>query len=116
MIRLKRVYDPPSTHDGTRVLVERLLPQGVSKERTKIDLWLRVVAPSAELREWFGHDPARWEGFRRRYRAELAVKPGLLHTLREYERDGTHILVYAARDDQQNHAVALKMFLGEEAG
>jgi uncharacterized protein YeaO (DUF488 family) len=114
MIRVKRVYEPPSAGDGTRVLVDRLWPRGLSKERAAVDLWLKEIAPSAELREWFGHDPARWEEFRRRYRAELSAKPGLLRTLMEKEREGTLTLVYAARDEARNNAVVLKEVLGEE--
>jgi uncharacterized protein YeaO (DUF488 family) len=116
MIRIKRVYDPPSPDDGARVLVDRLWPRGISKERARIDLWLKEVAPTTGLREWYGHDPARWEEFRRRYRAELAGKQDLIRTLREKEKEGTVTLVYSSREQQLNNAVALKMFLEGEAG
>ncbi|MDD1669070.1 MAG: DUF488 domain-containing protein [Methanomicrobiales archaeon] len=114
MIRVKRVYDPPSADDGTRILVDRLWPRGLPKERAAVHLWLKEIAPSAELREWFGHDPARWEEFRRRYRAELAANKDLICMLREKEREGTLTLVYAARDETHNNAVVLKDVLEEE--
>lgn len=116
MIRVKRVYEPPSAGDGTRVLVDRLWPRGLSKERAAVHLWLKEVAPSAGLREWFGHDPARWEEFRRLYRLELSGKPDLLRTLREKEKEGTLTLVYAARDEARNNAIVLKELLGGEGG
>jgi uncharacterized protein YeaO (DUF488 family) len=112
-IRVKRVYDPPSAGDGTRVLVDRLWPRGISKERAAVQLWLKEIGTSAELMEWFGHDPARWEEFRRRYRAELAGKRDLLRILEEKEKEGTLTLVYAARDEARNNAVVLKEFLDE---
>jgi uncharacterized protein YeaO (DUF488 family) len=115
MIRVKRVYEPPSAGDGTRVLVDRLWPRGLSKERAAVDLWLKEIAPSTELREWYGHDPARWEEFRRRYRAELSGKQDLIRTLKEKTRQGTVTLVYSSREQQLNNAVALKMFLEGEA-
>jgi uncharacterized protein YeaO (DUF488 family) len=116
MIRVKRVYEPPSAGDGTRALVDRLWPRGLSKERTAVDLWLKEIAPSAALREWFGHDPARWEEFRWRYQVELSGKPDLLRTLREKEREGTLTLVYAARDEARNNAIVLKEILEEGGG
>jgi uncharacterized protein YeaO (DUF488 family) len=116
MIRVKRAYDPPSDDDGERILVDRLWPRGIPKERAHIDLWLKEAGPSTELRKWFGHDPARWEEFRRRYRAELSGKPDLVRILREKTAAGTVTLVYGARDDLHNNAVALKMFLEWEAG
>jgi uncharacterized protein YeaO (DUF488 family) len=112
MIRVKRVYDPPSADDGLRVLVDRLWPRGLSKERASVSLWLKEIAPSAELREWFGHDPARWEEFRRRYRFELSGKPDLLRILGEKEQEGTLTLVYAARDEARNNAIVLAELLG----
>jgi len=116
MIRVKRVYNPPSPDDGARVLVDRLWPRGMTKERAAVQLWLKEIAPSPELREWFGHDPARWEEFRRRYRAELTGKEDLIRALREKEREGTLTLVYAARDEARNSAVLLAEFLGETRG
>ena len=116
MIRVKRVYDPPSAEDGLRILVDRLWPRGLSKERAQVQLWLKEIAPSAELRTWFGHDPARWEEFRRRYRGELSAKTDLLRHLREKEREGPVTLVYAARDEARNNAVVLKELLDGEGG
>jgi uncharacterized protein YeaO (DUF488 family) len=111
MIGLKRVYDPPSPGDGSRVLVDRLWPRGISKERAAVRLWMKEIAPSRDLRKEFHHDPSRWEEFRRRYRAELTGKPDLLLALREMEREGTLTLVYAAKDGTRNNAAVLKEFL-----
>jgi uncharacterized protein YeaO (DUF488 family) len=114
MIRLKRAYAPPAPEDGFRVLVERLWPRGVKKEAAALDLWLKDVAPSTELRQWFGHDPARWVEFRRRYREELQGRAQAVATLREKVRAGEVTLVYGSRDEQHNAAVALKQFLEED--
>jgi uncharacterized protein YeaO (DUF488 family) len=111
MIRLKRAYETPSRDDGFRVLVERLWPRGVSKEEAALDLWLKDVAPSTELRKWFGHDPAKWKEFQRRYRAELKDKKDALKLLREKNREGTVTLVYGARDEEHNGALVLKKVL-----
>jgi uncharacterized protein YeaO (DUF488 family) len=111
MIRVKRVYEPPSPDDGVRVLVERLWPRGLSKDRAAVDLWLKEVAPSTELRTWFGHDPAKWPEFQKRYRAELRAEKGAVKTLRDKGKHVTVTLVYAARDEEHNSAVALKRFL-----
>ncbi|HEU5384134.1 MAG TPA: DUF488 domain-containing protein [Ktedonobacteraceae bacterium] len=114
-IALKRVYDEPAASDGTRVLVERLWPRGISKERTQIDLWLKEVAPSPELRTWFGHDPQKWEEFRRRYEAELVSGEAhqALGKLRELGRSGPLTLVFAARDAQHTNAVVLRELLSQ---
>jgi uncharacterized protein YeaO (DUF488 family) len=114
MIRLKRAYAPPAPEDGFRVLVERLWPRGVKKAAAALDLWLKDVAPSTELRQWFGHDPARWEEFRRRYWEELQGRPQAVATLREKVGAGAVTLVYGSRDEQHNAAVALKQFLEED--
>ena len=113
MIRLKRVYDEPAEQDGLRILVERLWPRGVSKEKAAVDLWLRELAPSAELRKWFGHDPAKWDEFRKRYRAELEEKGDVLVLLKHRATEGAVTFVYAAHDEQHNSAVVLKDFLEE---
>lgn len=113
MIQLKRIYDEPTESDGLRFLVERLWPRGVSKERARVDLWLKELAPSTELRKWFGHDLERWDEFRRRYRAELESKGDLLILLKHQATEGTVTFVYAARDAVHNSAVALKEFLEE---
>lgn len=113
MIRTKRVYDTPTPEDGVRVLVDRLWPRGLSKDRARIDEWIRELAPSAELRRWFGHDPARWEEFQTRYHAELS-DPSLsdaVEGLLAHERAGTVTLVFAARDGMRNNAIALERFL-----
>lgn len=111
-IRLKRAYEPPADNDGPRILVERLWPRGLSKERARVDRWFRDVAPSPELRKWFGHDPARWEEFRRRYRAELDANPEGVGELREAVADRDVTFVYAARDEEHNSARLLRDYLG----
>jgi uncharacterized protein YeaO (DUF488 family) len=111
MIKLKRAYEPASKGDGLRVLVERLWPRGVSKQQAKIDLWLKDLAPSTELRKWYGHDPARWPQFRKRYRAELNGQGDLLALLKYVTQEKTVTFVYAASDEERNSAVALKEFL-----
>ena len=111
MIRIKRIYDLPAPEDGRRVLVDRLWPRGVAKEAAHIDDWLKEVAPSDELRKWFGHDPARWEEFRRRYRQELQGHNELLESLRKEARLGNVTLLFAAKDMEHNNAVILKEVL-----
>jgi uncharacterized protein YeaO (DUF488 family) len=106
-VRLKRAYDDPEAADGYRVLVDRLWPRGVSRERARLDEWARELAPSPELRRWFGHEPARFETFRRRYVQELAEQGPKLRELRRRAREGTLTLVYAARDAEHNDAVVL---------
>ncbi len=107
-VRLKRVYAPASADDGARVLVDRLWPRGVSKARAALRSWCKDVAPSTELREWFGHDPARWEGFCERYRAELKHNPEAVEALRTLARQGPVTLLFAARDETHNEAVVLR--------
>ena len=116
MIKLKRVYEEPSQADGLRVLVERLWPRGFTKEHASIDLWLKDVAPSTELRKWFGHDPKRWEPFRQRYLAELKGKKDLIDLLKQEEKEGTITLVYATRDEEHSGALVLKDFLAGHKG
>lgn len=111
MIKVKRAYDPVSSDDGYRVLVGRLWPRGVSKERAALDLWLKDIAPSTELRKWFEHDPAKWDEFQRRYWKELDEKPDVVETLRQRIREGPVTLIYSARDREHNAAVALKEYL-----
>jgi len=111
MIQTKRVYEPPSASDGTRVLVERLWPRGISKERAKLDLWLKDAAPSPELRQWYSHEIQKWGEFQKRYRAELEQNSAAIHQLRQLLKRGTLTLVYAARDEQHNSAILLKAFL-----
>ncbi len=106
-VRLKRAYEPAEVADGYRVLIDRLWPRGVSRQRASLDEWARELAPSPELRRWFGHEPSRFEEFRRRYKRELRAKRPRLAELRRRARDGTVTLVYAARDPEHNGAVVL---------
>lgn len=107
-IAVKRVYEPASAEDGTRLLADRLWPRGVTKAVAKIDEWLKAIAPSPELRKWFAHDPAKWDEFQRRYRAELDAHGEALARLRKLARQGRVTLVYAARDDRHNSATVLR--------
>lgn len=109
-IAIKRAYEEPEPGDGTRVLVDRMWPRGVKKEQARIDLWLKDVAPSTELRQWFGHDPERWPEFQTRYRAELKGNPALTE-LRKMARKGKVTLVYAAREERYNNAVVLRALI-----
>lgn len=111
MFALKRAYEPASTRDGCRILVERLWPRGVTKEKAAIDVWLKEVAPSTELRKWYAHDPDRWAEFRKRYWSELKKNRQAVDALREKEHDGKVTLIYAARDGEHCSALALKQFL-----
>jgi uncharacterized protein YeaO (DUF488 family) len=110
-VRLKRAYEPAAAADGRRVLIDRIWPRGVSRERARLDEWARELAPSTELRQWFAHDPARFAEFRRRYSAELAAHEGKLRELRRRARTGTLTLIYAARDAEHNDAVVLAEIL-----
>ena len=114
VIQTKRVYEPASPQDGTRFLVERLWPRGIRKESLRLDAWIREVAPSTELRRWFGHDPAKWDGFRRLYRAELDAHPEAWRALVDAARRGSLTLLYSAHDIAHNNAVALKDYLAEK--
>lgn len=111
MIRIKRAYDPPSTSDGIRVLVDGLWPRGVSKEALKLDMWQKDVAPSAELRKWFSHDVERWPEFQRRYLDELKENAEAWKPIVEAARDHTVTLVFGSRDAEHNNAVVLESFL-----
>jgi uncharacterized protein YeaO (DUF488 family) len=111
MLQIKRAYEQASRSDGARFLVERLWPRGLSKERLQLEGWLKDVAPSAELRRWFQHDPAKWVEFRRRYREELEASPEAWQPLLARARRGRVTLVYAAHDAEHNSAVVLKEFL-----
>jgi uncharacterized protein YeaO (DUF488 family) len=110
-IRLKRIYEPKANDDGFRVLVDRLWPRGIKKQDAAIDLWLKEVAPSPELRQWFDHDPARWPEFERRYRAELQRNNAAVDVLREKSRGNVVTLLFAAKDVEHNNAVVLKDML-----
>ncbi len=110
-IRTRRAYEPAGADDGQRILVDRVWPRGRTREVLAIDDWLRDVAPSDELRRWFHHAPARWDEFRRRYFAELDAHPEAVRRLREAARRGAVTLLYSARDEEHNNAVALKEYL-----
>lgn len=111
MITLKRAYDPPAQSDGIRILVERLWPRGVSKEKARIDWWAKETAPSTALRKWFGHDPGRWDEFRRRYHAELDGRPTAVAELGEHMARGPVTFVYASKEERYNAAIALKEYI-----
>jgi uncharacterized protein YeaO (DUF488 family) len=112
MLKVKRIYEPAKKDDGYRVLVDRLWPRGVSKEKARIDLWLRDIAPSDRLRNWFAHDPKKWAAFQSRYRKELKEKKELVRQIKEQEKEnGTVTLLFSAKDEAHNQAVALRLFL-----
>ena len=107
-VKLKRAYESAAATDGTRILVDRLWPRGISKRKAALDKWIKEIAPSAELRKWFGHDPARWDEFRRRYVSEVHENAALLEQLRSEARRGRITLVYSARDEVHNDASVLR--------
>jgi len=112
LIKTKRIYDTVSKDDGYRILVDRLWPRGVSKEKAHVDLWMREVGPSDDLRKWFAHDPRKWEEFKKKYETELKGKPDLIAKIKQLEKDkGLVTLVYSAKDEEHNQAVALSLFL-----
>lgn len=110
-IQTKRAYEDPSPDDGARILVDRLWPRGVSKEKAQIDLWPKEVAPSNELRKWYGHDPDKWEEFKRRYFAELDAEPEGLDELLERVRQGAVTFVYSSKERRYNNARALREYV-----
>ena len=110
-IKMKRVYEPPAASDGSRVLVDRLWPRGLTKEKAHVDLWLKEIAPGTELRQWFRHDPEKWKRFRGRYETELRHNAQPVEMLTKKAREGTITLMYAARDEKHNEALVLKQFL-----
>ncbi len=110
-IRLKRAYDRPTRNDGFRVLVDRVWPRGVTKEQLKMDMWLKNIAPSTQLRKWFGHDPEKWKEFRKRYFKELDSHPEEIRLLREKMQSGEVTLVFGAKEERFNNAEAIKEYL-----
>lgn len=110
-LQIKRAYDVASKDDGYRVLVDRLWPRGVSKDQARIDLWMKEIAPSTKLRQWFAHDPERWSEFRKRYFRELDEHPEVVEQLQTIIRKEPVTLVYAAKDEEHNDAVALQEYL-----
>lgn len=113
-IRIKRVYEKPEEGDGKRILVDKLWPRGLTKEKAAIDLWLKEVAPSTELRKWFEHDPEKWDEFQKRFRQELKRNKGLVALLKEQVNNGVVTLVYAAKDDEHNEAIVLKDWISKD--
>jgi uncharacterized protein YeaO (DUF488 family) len=111
MIQVKRVYDAENVEDGIRFLVDRLWPRGIGKDKLRVNAWLKDVAPSTELRKWFGHDPTKWSEFRRQYFSELKTNPNAWRPIVEAERRGAVTLLYGANDETHNNAVALCEFL-----
>lgn len=111
MIKLKRVYEKADKEDGFRILVDRLWPRGLTKQRAAVDLWLKEIAPSTELRKWFGHDPEKWKEFRRRFRAEIKNHSDEVELIKSKARQDTVTLLYGARDQEHNEAVVLQQFL-----
>ncbi len=114
-IRLKRAYENPGDEDGVRILVDRVWPRGVKKEDLRLEGWMKEIAPSTELRRWFGHDPQKWEEFRRRYFAELGGHGELVDELRGRAARGRITLVYGAKDERFNQAAALKEYMEKES-
>lgn len=115
-IRIKRVYDPPSDEDGTRILVDRLWPRGLKRDKAKIDLWLKDAAPSAELRRWFAHDPSKWPGFQERYQVELAGSAAIDELLTLIRNRKRVTLLFGAKDTACNNAVVLEAFCERNLG
>ena len=114
MLKTKRAYEPVEPGEGTRFLVDRLWPRGIKKETLEMKAWLKDVAPSPALRKWFAHEPAKWEEFQRRYRAELEDNPHAWQPIREAAKQGNVTLLYSARDTKHNSAILLKAFLEEQ--
>jgi len=106
-IEIKRVYDEPEKEDGFRILVDRLWPRGLTKKKAKVDLWLKEIAPTTELRKWFAHDPEKWAGFKKRYLAELKENKEALLKIKEEMKNGNVTLIYAAKDEAHNEAQVL---------
>ena len=114
MLAIKRVYEAKSDDDGFRILVDRLWPRGETKEKAGVDLWLKEVAPSNELRKWFGHDPEKWDEFKKRYIEELRANPDAVSELKQAIRGHKKVtMVYGAKDEERNQAVVLRDFLGK---
>jgi uncharacterized protein YeaO (DUF488 family) len=116
MLKLKRAYERASREDGRRILVERLWPRGIRKASLQLDAWLKEVAPTAALRQWFSHDPKKWDEFQRRYRAELEQHPEVCDPILKAARRGTVTLVYSSHDSEHNNAVALRDYLERRLG
>ena len=111
IISVKRIYSAPEDSDGVRILVDRIWPRGMKKATAKIDAWMKDIAPSTELRKWYGHDPKKWKEFRKRYFAELKAKSQLLDQLREQIGEGPATLLYSTKETELNNAMALREYL-----
>jgi uncharacterized protein YeaO (DUF488 family) len=111
MIKIKRIYDIPSKSDGFRILVDRLWPRGLSKEKAKVDLWLKEIAPSNELRKWYAHDPKKWTEFRKKYYKDLDMKKELVNQIIQKTKEGDVTLLYSSKEEKINNAVALKEYM-----
>jgi uncharacterized protein YeaO (DUF488 family) len=111
MLKIKRVYDPPSPNDGKRILIDRLWPRGLKKEDAKVDDWIKEVAPSTELRMWYGHDPKKWAEFKRRFFSELHRRQDLVESIVNASRKGTVTLLFGSKEERFNNAVALREFV-----
>ena len=111
MIKVKRIYEPPSPGDGKRILIDRLWPRGMKKEEAHIDEWLKEISPSNELRKWYSHDPVKWPEFKRRYRAEISKETELLKRIKNEGKRGTVTLLFSSKELELNNAVALKEFV-----
>lgn len=116
MIKIKRVYEPATSDDGERYLIERLWPRGIKKEKLNLKAWFKDIAPSTELRQWFAHDPLKWVEFRRRYMKELTSDAPALQSLIDATRRGTVTLLYSAHDTEHNSAIVLQAFLEQKLG
>jgi uncharacterized protein YeaO (DUF488 family) len=114
MIKIKRIYESPSAGDGFRVLVDRLWPRGLSREKAKVNLWLREISPSNELRKWYGHEPAKWDEFKKRYAQEIEGRGEELDLLLKRARGGTVTFLFSSKEEKLNNAQALKEFLEKE--
>ncbi|BCR04610.1 hypothetical protein DESUT3_16790 [Desulfuromonas versatilis] len=113
-IQIKRIYDPPGPADGIRILVDRLWPRGLSKERAAVDYWAKAISPSDELRRWYGHEPDKWEEFKARYFEELGANPEGVRELRQQLDSGPVTFLYSSKEERLNNAVALRQYLAEE--
>ena len=113
-IIIKRVYDEPSKEDGKRILIDRLWPRGLTKEKAQIDLWLKEISPSTELRKWFGHDPSKWTEFKKRYIVEIKKNTTVRSQLEEQLKNGKVTLVYGAKDEKHNDAVVLQEYFANK--
>ncbi len=114
MIKIKRIYDPPAEDDCFRILVDRLWPRGLSKEKAKVDLWLKEIAPSNELRKWYAHDPKKWAEFRKRYFNDLDTKRELVNQIVRKTKEGDVTLLYSSKEEKINNAVALKEYIEKQ--